>query len=120
MEIKSIFKEVDHSSEFDPFEIASNIVRDVRRRRIHQQIIDEPEIQSQTQQTELIEDIPRFKPKEHSVEKAKLFSSKESFVNYFIPLYERALSERNLPTEYAKYLVGQIALESGWGKYPIG
>ena len=49
-----------------------------------------------------------------------VFDSKETFVNYFMPLYEKALAERNLPTEYAKYLVGQIALESGWGKRPVG
>jgi flagellum-specific peptidoglycan hydrolase FlgJ len=41
------------------------------------------------------------------------FETRESFVDYFIPLYQKALSEKNLPTEYAKYLVGQIALESG-------
>lgn len=47
-----------------------------------------------------------------TVEEPTNFTTRESFVNYFIPLYEKALSEKNLPTEYAKYLVGQIALES--------
>jgi hypothetical protein len=47
-----------------------------------------------------------------TVEEPANFTTRESFVNYFIPLYEKALSEKNLPTEYAKYLVGQIALES--------
>ena len=55
-----------------------------------------------------------------TIEEPTNFTTRESFVNYFIPLYEKALSEKNLPTEYAKYLVGQIALESTWGKKPAG
>lgn len=63
---------------------------------------------------------PKEEPVEETVSEPPVFDSQKTFVNYFIPLYEKALAERNLPTEYAKYLVGQIALESGWGKRPAG
>lgn len=50
---------------------------------------------------------------EEKISEPPVFDSQETFVNYFLPLYEKALAERKIPTEYAKYLVGQIALESG-------
>lgn len=42
-----------------------------------------------------------------------VFSSPYEFVSYFMPKYEKVLKEEGLSKGFAKYLVGQIALESG-------
>lgn len=42
------------------------------------------------------------------------------FVKDMYTLYSKELSKRGLPTDYAKWLTAQDALETGWGKSIIG
>lgn len=55
------------------------------------------------------------------VTKSKYSKGEQSkFVKDMYTLYSKELSKRGLPTEYAKWLTAQDALETGWGKSIIG
>lgn len=48
------------------------------------------------------------------------FSSKSDFINTFLPIYQNVLISKGLNPEFAKSLVMQAGLESGWGKHQSG
>ena len=48
------------------------------------------------------------------------FTDKESFKSRMLQEYTSALEARGINPEFAKYLVAQDALESGWGSKPSG
>ena len=48
------------------------------------------------------------------------FSDKESFKTRMLLEYRYALEARGINPEFAKYLVAQDALETGWGSKPVG
>ena len=48
------------------------------------------------------------------------FTDKESFKNRMLLEYRSALEARGINPEFAKYLVAQDALETGWGSKPVG
>ena len=48
------------------------------------------------------------------------FTDKESFKTRMLLEYRSALEARGINPEFAKYLVAQDALETGWGSKPIG
>lgn len=48
------------------------------------------------------------------------FTDKESFKTRMLLEYRSALEARGINPEFAKYLVAQDALESGWGSKPVG
>lgn len=48
------------------------------------------------------------------------FSDKESFKTRMLLEYRSALEARGINPEFAKYLVAQDALETGWGSKPVG
>ena len=48
------------------------------------------------------------------------FTDKNSFKTRMLLEYRSALKARGINPEFAKYLVAQDALESGWGSKPVG
>ena len=48
------------------------------------------------------------------------FPDQNSFKNRMLQEYRSALDARGLNTDFAKYLVAQDALETGWGSSPVG
>lgn len=50
----------------------------------------------------------------------RTFKNKEEFKRTMLPIYEKVLSKMGLDTAYAKMLVAQDGLESGWGRSAQG
>lgn len=61
--------------------------------------------------------VSKMKPE---LPKTKVFSDKNDFVQTMTKVYKKVLSDKGLSTSYAKKLVAQDGLESGWGKSQSG
>jgi peptidoglycan hydrolase FlgJ len=59
---------------------------------------------------------PELLEDEEPVGEGKIYTDKNEFISDMMDAYTKELSSRGIDTNYAKYLVAQDALESGWGK----
>lgn len=50
----------------------------------------------------------------------KKFSNKREFIATMLPIYEKVLSQKGLPKDFARMIVAQDGLESAWGSKPSG
>lgn len=50
----------------------------------------------------------------------KKFSNKREFIATMLPIYEKVLSQKGLPNDFARMIVAQDGLESAWGSKPSG
>ena len=86
-------------------------------------VVDESaqETSENTSETETISQTkpPGAKPKDTDT-KSKRYTDRKEFVKDLTDAYTKALKARGIDTAYAKMLVAQDALESGWGKYYRG
>ena len=61
--------------------------------------------------------LPTFTPQSTT---SQSFASKDEFKSIMTPIYQKLLIEKGLNPEYARMLVAQDGLESGWGKHTQG
>lgn len=80
---------------------------------------EDPETSEKTERTKTTISDPDPKPTP-SLNTNKTFKNKEEFKRTMLPIYEKILSKMGLNTAYAKMLVAQDGLESGWGKSAQG
>lgn len=59
---------------------------------------------------------PELLEDEEPTGEGKIYTDKNEFISDMMNAYTKELSSRGIDTNYAKYLVAQDALESGWGK----
>lgn len=59
---------------------------------------------------------PELLEGEEPAGEGKIYTDKNEFISDMMDAYTKELSSRGIDTNYAKYLVAQDALESGWGK----
>lgn len=80
---------------------------------------ENPETSEKTERAKTTISDPDPKPTP-SLNTNKTFKNKEEFKRTMLPIYEKILSKMGLNTAYAKMLVAQDGLESGWGKSAQG
>lgn len=81
--------------------------------------IEEAPKEKELQKKETRHGVGIIKPElldEESFVEGKIYSNRTDFVSDMMNAYTKELASRGIDTNYAKYLVAQDALESGWGK----